>query len=56
MPSIRNRARAALELLCDAADFSRVQQEQTMLDILLIAGGTALFLVGIAYTYACERI
>jgi len=27
-----------------------------VLDAILIAGGAALFIIGIAYTYACERI
>lgn len=30
--------------------------EQLMLDAILLVAGTALFIVGVAYTYACERI
>jgi hypothetical protein len=30
--------------------------EQGMLDAILIAAGTAFFVIGVAYAFACERI
>ena len=32
------------------------QQEQTMLDILMLALGAGLFALAIGYTYVCERL
>ncbi len=43
---IRGRARTRRSTLRDLP----------MLDIILIAVGTGLFLVGIAYAYACDRL
>ncbi|WP_175361183.1 hypothetical protein [Bradyrhizobium sp. STM 3843] len=34
----------------------RAHQEQTMLDILMLALAAGLFAVAIGYTYACERL
>jgi hypothetical protein len=34
----------------------RVHQEQTMLDILMLALGAGLFALALGYTYACERL
>jgi hypothetical protein len=31
-------------------------QEQTMLDLILLAGGLGFFVVSIAYAYGCERL
>ena len=31
-------------------------QEQTMLDVILLAAGLAFFVVSIAYAYGCERL
>ena len=35
---------------------SRAQEEQTMLDILMLALGAGFFALAIGYTYACERL
>ena len=43
-------------MLCAAANFPPSTMEQPVLDAILILGGIALFIVGVAYTYACERI
>jgi preprotein translocase subunit SecG len=34
----------------------RANQEQTMLDILMLALAAGLFALAIGYTYACERL
>ncbi len=32
------------------------KEEMTMMDIILVAGGLALFAVAIAYAFACDRL
>jgi len=36
--------------------YSRARQEQTMLDVLMLALAAGFFAVAIGYTYACERL
>jgi hypothetical protein len=39
-----------------ARDRSCADQEQTMLDILMLALAAGFFALAIGYTYACERL
>jgi hypothetical protein len=32
------------------------KRSHSMMDVILVAGGTAMFFVGIAYAYACEKL
>jgi hypothetical protein len=32
------------------------QKEQSMLDVILLAGGIGFFIVSIAYAYGCDRL
>jgi hypothetical protein len=46
-----------LDSLCPWARQTRFTIESTpMLDVILIAVGCGLFLLGIAYAYACDRL
>jgi hypothetical protein len=40
----------------DVARHIRANQEQTMLDILMLALAAGFFALAIGYTYACERL
>jgi hypothetical protein len=38
------------------SSISAVKMESIMLDAVFLIGGFALFAIGIAYTYACDRL
>ena len=40
----------------DVARHIRANQEQTLLDILMLALAAGFFALAIGYTYACERL
>ncbi|MGY4306634.1 hypothetical protein ACVIJ6_003877 [Bradyrhizobium sp. USDA 4369] len=59
MPSGRvGRTVSAPALLCPlhALRASDAHEEQTMLDILMLALAAGFFALAIGYTYACERL
>jgi hypothetical protein len=39
-----------------AAIFASYSRSRSTMDVILVVGGIAMFLAGIAYTYACERL
>ena len=59
MPSVRHgtdRGCPGAPGRSDALRASRVHEEHTMLDILMLALAAGFFALAIGYTYACERL